>query len=255
MLIALGFCCCAKAPLPKQLERKQFVSSQYFQVTGHNWGEVRAGIPGRSLEARTDTADEEKCCLLACSTVVYPSRLLCPGMALPSVIRSHSLQFIIKKIFQTPIGWGHFGFPLSNSCQGDRTLVNTHIACVRMFAWVYLHLSTTRMPGIYGGQKRALDPLELEFQSMVSYSGAEPSPGEEQPVPLAAELSLQPVHLSLDDSLLTIRVVRIASVAFLHSSFPIYPVWNVNVKVLSLLPRQFRVSCKRLLHLDMILIY
>lgn len=253
MLIALGFCCCAKAPLPKQLERKQFVSSQYFQVTGHNWGEVRAGIPGRSLEARTDTADEEKCCLLACSTVVYPSRLLCPGMALPNVIWSHSLQFVIKKIFQTPIGWGHFEFPLSNSCQGDRTLVNTHIACVRMFACVYLHLSTTRMPGIYGGQKRALDPLELEFQSMVSYSGAEPSPGEEQPVPLAAELSLQPVHLSLDDSLLTIH--NSASVAFLHSSFPIYPVWNVSVKVLSLLPRQFRVSCKRLLHLDMILIY
>lgn len=45
------------------------------------------------------------------------------------------------------------------------------------------------MPGIYGGQKRALDPLELEFQSMVSYSGVEPSPGEEQPVPLAAERS------------------------------------------------------------------
>lgn len=131
-----------------------------------------------------------------------------------------------------------------NSCQGDRTLVNTHIACVRMFACVYLHLSTTRMPGIYGGQKRALDRLELEFQSMVSYSGAEPSPGEEQPVPLAAELSLQPVHLSLDDSLLTIHTS--ASVAFLHSSFPIYLVWNVNVKVLSLLPQQFRVSCTAL---------
>ena len=50
---------------------------------------------------------------------------------------------------------------------------------------VLLH---TGLPGAHGGQKRVLDPIELELQTVVSWWDSNPDPLEEQLVLLTTEI-------------------------------------------------------------------
>lgn len=69
-----------------------------------------------------------------------------------------------------------------------RGLTRVYLVKIFLCMWVfclYVYLCTMYLHVTCGGQKRMLGPLELELQIAVSLQ-------EEQPVLLAAELSLQP---------------------------------------------------------------